>query len=233
MNRHAHAGKHCCPPVMHHHLVCRHQIEVEVWPASAEVYFADERYIDAINTQARFEATVYNAPNNGVTWQVNGIGGGPGKGVIDPSGLYTAPPKGDIPHGHTDIIIATANADPTRRACAKVTLVGHGPEEKPVAGLEIYPQTAYLYYQGGADAHNQYIDPSNKHQQFGTVISNTSSTGVIWSVTGAGSIDSNGFYTAPGSGFSPAFATVHANLGSIGATARVILLNYFWPGIVP
>ncbi len=236
MNWPAYTRKHCCHPVVHHQVTCIHQIEVEVQPASAEVYFADERYVDAINTQVRFEATVYNAPNNSVTWQVTDISGGPGKGTIDPSGLYIAPPKDGVPHGHTDIIIATVKADPTRRAYAKVTLVGRGPEPEPVAKLEIYPQVAYLYYQDGAGVHNQYIDPSNKHQQFSTIIKNTSLTGVTWSVTGAGSINSDGFYTAPYSGFSPAFATVQVYLtldSSIKAVARIILLNYSWPGIVP
>lgn len=232
----AYARKHCCHPMVHHQVTCRHQIEVEVQPASAEVYFADERYVDAINTQVRFEATVYNAPNNSVTWQVTDISGGSGAGTIDPSGLYIAPPKGGILHGHTDIIIATVNADPTRRAYAKVTLVGHGPEPEPVAKLEIYPQITYLYYQEGAGVHNQYIDPSNKHQQFSTIINNTSLTDVTWSITGVGSINSDGFYTAPNSGVSPTVVMVQAQLtlaSSIKTMARIILLNYSWPGIVP
>jgi len=235
MNWLRHSGGPYCHPVIHHHVVCRHQIEIDVHPAAAEVYFADERYIDAINTQQRFTATVYNAPDNGVTWQVTDLAGGPGAGTIDPSGLYVAPLKGSIPHGHTDIIIATAKSDPTRRAYAKITLIGHGPEPQPIPKLEIYPQFAYLYYQDGAGVHNQYIDASNKHQQFRPLIKNTPLTDITWSITGVGSI-SDGFYTAPNSGSSPASVTVRAEMtldSSINATARIILLNYFWPGIVP
>lgn len=224
----------CRQPVVHHQVVCRHQVEIDVFPAAVEVYFADERYVDAINTQQRFTATVYNAPDNGVIWQVTDVTGGPGAGSIDPSGLYLAPPKGSIPHGHTDLVIATAKAYPTRRAYAKVTLVGHGPEAAPVAKLEIYPKVAYLYFQDGE--HNRYIDASNKRQQFTPLIRNTALTNVSWSITGVGTIDAAGMYTAPWSGGSPAFVTVQAKLtldNSVTDTARIILLNYSWPGIVP
>jgi hypothetical protein len=212
--------------------VCRHQIEVAVEPAHADVYFADERYINPINTQARFEATVLNAPNNGVIWQVVNIGGGPGAGTIDPSGLYTAPPKGTIPSGYTDIIVATAKADPTRRAYAKVTLVGFGPEPAPEPVLEIFPKVAYLYYRDGTGTDNSYIDISNKALQFRTVIKNTASTAVTWSVSGDGSIDGNGFYRAPDHGLSPVPVDINAHLTAdpgVSDKARIILINYHWP----
>jgi hypothetical protein len=223
-----------CQPVVHHHSVCRHQIEVELLPASTEVYFADERYIDPINTQIRFSAFVYNAKNNNVTWQVTDITGGPGAGTIDPSGLYLAPSKGSIPHGHTDIVLATAKTDPTRRAYAKVTLIGHGPEPLPTPKLEIYPQVAHVYYQGGYGLHNNYIDISNKHQQFRSLIRHTALTEISWSVTGPGSIN-DGYYNAPSSGSAPTTVKVHAQLthdSSVKSEARIILLNYYWPGIV-
>ena len=234
--RHPHYhGTHCCHPVVHHHVVCRHQIEIEVTPENTEVYFADERYVDPINTQVRFDATVYNAPNNSVTWQVTDITGGPGAGSIDPTGLYTAPPKGSIPHGHTDIVMVTANADPTRRAYAKVTLVGFGPEPVPTPKLEIFPKVAHVYYQNGLGTHNNYIDDSNKGLQFRTIIKNSPSTSVTWSVIGSvGTIDAAGYYKAPPPGFSPSPIQIWAHLThdpSITDKARIILLNYHWPGI--
>jgi hypothetical protein len=234
--RHPHYhGTHCCHPVVHHHVVCRHQIEIEVTPENTEVYFADERYVDPINTQVRFDATVYNAPNNSVTWQVTDITGGPGAGSIDPTGLYTAPPKGSIPHGHTDIVMVTANADPTRRAYSKVTLVGQGPEPSPEPKLEIYPQVAYIYYRGTNSApYNRYIDWSNKIQQFRTLIKNTSSTNVTWDMTGYGAIDNDGLYTAPYEGSNSATATIKAHLtsdSSVRDEAKVILLNYYFIGL--
>lgn len=221
-----------CHPVVHHHVVCRHQIEVAVEPAHTQVYFADERYVNPINTQTRFEATVLNAPNNGVIWQVTSIGGGPGAGVIDPSGLYTAPPKGTIPSGYTDIIVATAKADPTRRAYAKVTLVGFGPEPAPEPVLEIFPKVSYLYYRDGTGTDNSYIDISNKALQFRTIIKNTASTAVTWSVSGDGSIDVNGFYRAPDHGLSPVPVDISAHLTAdpgVNDKARIILINYHWP----
>lgn len=234
--RHPHYhGTHCCRPVAHHHVVCQHQIEIEVTPENTEVYFADERYVDPINTQVRFDATVYNAPNNGVIWQVTDITGGPGAGTIDPTGLYIAPPKGSIPHGYTDVVIAIAKADPTRRAYSKVTLIGQGPEPLPEPKLEIYPQLAYIYYRGTNSApYNRYIDWSNKIQQFRTIIKNTSSTNVTWDMTGFGTINNDGLYTAPYEGSNSATATIKAHLSSDSSVrdeAKVILLNYYFIGL--
>lgn len=219
---------HACETV-HHHIICRHQIEIEILPASAaEVYFADERYADPVNTQHRFQAIVYNAPSSGVEWQVSDINGGPGAGNIDTTGLYTAPPKGALAHGHTDIVIANATDDPTRRAYAMITLVGHGPEPPLQPELAIYPEVARLYYQSGA--HNAYIDVSNKMQQFRIAFRHTPLSNVIWS----GGI-SDGLYITPASGASHATITVQAHLAadsSVKAEAKVILLNYIWSGIV-
>ena len=230
-------GTPTCHPVVHHHVVCRHQIEIEITPENTEVYFADERYVNPINTQVRFDATVYNAPNNSVIWQVSNSTGGPGAGSINPTGLYTAPPKGSIPHGHTDIVIATAKADPTRRAYSKVTLVGLGPEPPPQPKLEIYPQVAYIYYRGTDNTpqvYNRYIDFSNKMQQFRTIIKNTASTNVTWDMIGYGSINNDGVYLAPYEGPNGASATIKAHLtsdSSVKDEAKVILLNYYFIGL--
>ena len=231
-NTHGHHCHHC---VVHHHIICRHQIEIDVYPPSAEVYFADERYIDAINTQVRFQATVYNAPSNGVTWQVMNTSGGPGLGSIDPTGLYTAPAKGLIPSGHTDIVVVTARHDPTRHAIAKVTLIGHGPEPAPQATLEIFPKLSHVYYQNSSGTYNRYIDTSNKHQQFRSIIRHSNSDAITWSISGAGNINGAGFYRAPPPGPSPSQVEVQAQLTgdpTVTATARIILMNYHWPGIV-
>ncbi len=226
----------CHPPVVHHTVVCRHQVEVEVLPAAAEVFFADERYTNPWDTQIRFKAVVYNAPTSDVTWEVTDLGGGPGAGSIDTSGLYTAPPKGALTHGHTDIVVATAAADPMRRAYAFVTLVGLGPEPEPDPTLEIFPHTATLYYHQGHD--NQYIDTSNKSHRFRALLKYTPLTGVEWSING-GSWTPDGlyfFYQTPNSGSSPATATVRARLtgdSSVQDEVEITLLNYEWPGIKP
>lgn len=227
---------HRCDPVIHHHVVCRHQVEIEVEPAQVDIYFADEQNVDPINTQVRFTAHVFNAPNNGVNWHVVNLAGGPGAGTIDASGLYLAPPKGTLLHGHTDLVIATAKADPRRRAVAKVTLIGEGPEAEAEPVLEIYPSVTHLYYQGGTMAHNRYIDVSNKHQQFRTLVRNSPNPAVTWAVIwGPGSIDADGLYSAPHEGSAPNVVRIQAQLNydaSVTAEARVVLLNYSWPGIV-
>jgi hypothetical protein len=214
-------------------VICRHRIEVGIHPATAEVCFLDERHADPVNTQVRFTATVYNSPSGDVIWTVTDISGNPGAGSIDPTGLYLAPPKGGIPHGHTDIVTATSVDDPMRKAQARVVLIGRGPEPTPAAKLEIYPKTVYLYYQAGH--HNSYIDPSNKMQQFRHIIRNTDLTEVVWSITGSGSIGSGtGLYAAPNSGSNGSVATVSAHLKndtSVKDEAKVILINYDWPGI--
>jgi len=228
----------CRLHAVHHHVQCRHQIEIEILPAATEVYFQDERFTDAVNTQTRFEASVFNAPTNNAHWSVTGITGGPGAGTIDPSGVYTAPPKGGILSGHTDIIVAAAVDDPMRKAYARVILVGRGPEPRPVPKLDIYPKQAYLYYRddaGYAHIYNSYIDTSNKIQQFRAAIRNSSLTAVTWSVpAGSGEINPGGVYTAPASGTSPAYATITAVLNGTSAKneAKIILLNYTWPGII-
>ena len=225
----------CNPRIVHHHVICQHQIEIEIQPATVDVYFADERYIDPVNTQTRFQAVVYNAPNHSVSWQVLNINGGSGVGSIDSSGLYKAPPKGSLLNGHTDIVFAYVTADPTRRAYASVTLVGLGPEPKPDSELQIFPQVSKLYYQQGM--HNDYIDSSNKVQQFRTIIKHSPPTTVKWElIGGVGSINQQGFYTAPNFGSSPATLTIRAllnNDNSVKDEAKIILLNYSWPGIAP
>ena len=78
---------------VYHHIVCRHQVEIEVWPPRAEVHFRDDWTANVATTQVRFEAQVYNS-TQGYVWDVRDINGGPGQGTIDASGLYRAPPKG-------------------------------------------------------------------------------------------------------------------------------------------
>lgn len=226
-------------PTIIHHGVCQHQVEIEVWPSEAEVYFQDERDVDPVNTQVRFDTVVYNAPSGNVLWEVKDISGEPGVGSIDPTGLYTAPPKGEgvssLPHGMTDIIIATAVDDPLRKAFARITLVGFGPAPVPKAKLEIFPKQVYLYYPSGH--HNAYIDESNKMQIFRAIIRNSDSTTVAWEVNGN---------PAPGASQEPwyLYKTSYANTEKVTVKvslvgdlniqdeANVIQINYIWPGFV-
>lgn len=215
-----------------HHAICRHRVEVEVRPAAAELYFHDERWIDPVDTQIRFEAVLYNT-DTGATWQVLAPGGGPGAGTIDATGIYQAPDKGTLASGTTDIVVATARADPLRKAYAFVTLVGHGPLPAPAPTIEIWPPSRTLYYATGAD--NSYIDDSNKLQFFRAFPHNSAGGGVTWRVDGTVQPGNETFflYTAPASGATSEHSVSAEIQGmpEIIDTAKVIVRNYLWPGL--
>jgi hypothetical protein len=176
-----HRTNHCCGHFLHR-ITCEHQIEIEIFPASAEVYFADERYADPAMIQARFDVVVYNAPTAGVHWSVAAINGGPGAGSIDQTGLYTAPPKGALPSASTDVIIAEAADNPDRKAFAFVSLIGKGPEPPPTKQVLLSPKRCFLYDPIGNES--GYIDESNTLQVFRAIVSN-SDDGIDWLVNGA------------------------------------------------
>lgn len=216
-------------------LVCQHQVEIDIWPANAEVYFRDERFCDSANTQVRFDAAVYNAPHAQVQWEVHATDGGLGQGSIDSTGLYTAPMKNGLPSAYTEIITATAKADPLRRAYAQVTLLGHGPEPPPRPTVLLSPKRAYLYYRTGFD--NGYIDSSNRHQVFRALVANAA-PGLHWAINGPGTLVSNGSdmcrYSTPDSGSDGVTVIVTASLqtdNTVQDQAKVVLVNFSWAGI--
>jgi hypothetical protein len=225
-----------------HHILCRHRVEIEVWPPRAEVFFQDERYANPINTQVRFEAILYNVTVGGVTWEVRDLQGNPGAGSIDASGLYQAPPKGSLPSGTTDVVVAIATEDPLRKAYAWVTLVGEGPAPKPQASITLTPRSATLYYpenRAGHDDRNQFIDVSNTMQMFRATLRDSATTEVEWLVDGG--IKTNPapsslfLYEAPTSGSSGAVHFVTARIKAepgVAESAKVVLINYQWPKIV-
>lgn len=227
-----------------HHVVCEHVVAIEVWPAEAEVNFLDDRYVDPVNTQIRFNAVVYNSPSGVATWEVAAPNGGPGYGSIDARGLYTAPPKGSLPHGTTEMVIATAADDPLRKAIAWVTLVGLGPEPALKARVEVWPQQVSLYCRRDSSdgGHNEFIDVSNKMQMFRAQVHNSSSTDVDWyvQVGGGARVLSGGpepwfLYQAPWDGADGTVVHITAELQddpAVMGEARAILINYRWPGIV-
>lgn len=252
--RHAchHSRPPCAPLHIVHEVQCRHQIEVEVWPPRAEVYFRDERYVDPANTQVRFEAAVYNGASGRVAWQVLDLNGNPGVGTIDAGGLYKAPPKGspptDLPHGLTEMIVARAVDDPLRSAYAWVTLIGDGPLPAPVPRLEIAPKQTYLYYPDPSShlsspySNNQFIDVSNKMQLFRASLRDSPAATINWRINGTiRQTASDPFFLLNlltpalsfGSGPDGQVVRIEAELASvpaIRAEARVVLINYYWPG---
>lgn len=221
------------PEIMCRHIVCQHRVEVEVSPASAEVCYRDERFAHPFNTMVQFQAFVYNAPSNRVTWEVLDLAGGPGAGTIDAAGLYLAPLKGLHPHGLTEIVAATSVDDRFRRAFARVAVVGLGPQPKPAARVEVFPHRAHLYLPAGH--HNSHIDSSNTMQLFRAVVLHADPALVQWNVNG-GSTAATGpefLYTLSGSG-SPHTVKINARIpGSptVADWATVSVLNYDWPGI--
>jgi plastocyanin len=131
--------------------------------------------------QVQFMATVKNATNTAVTWQVNGTTGGTsGNGTITTGGLYTAPapaPPGPI------AVTAVSQADTTVSATAMVTIV------VPTGQLSISPSSVTVL--AGAT------------QQF-TATASGANVAVTWQVNGSaggsatlGTISTGGLYTAP------------------------------------
>ncbi|WP_421994967.1 hypothetical protein [Reyranella sp.] len=216
---------------VYHHVVCRHQVEIEVWPPRAEVNFRDDWTANVATTQVRFEAQVYNS-SQGFVWDVRDIGGGPGQGTIDASGLYRAPPKGALASGTTELVIATSREDPLRKAFAWVSLVGLGPRPAKAAEVAIFPRRINLYYRQGAN--NDMIDDCNKRCQFEAIAFN-SGAAVEWLVNGALQAGTGPWflYQTPANG-GTAVVTVRARLQGSPAVfdeAKISQLNYDWPGI--
>jgi hypothetical protein len=148
-----------------------------------------------IGTQA-FTATVINATNTAVTWQVNGLTGGNATvGTISQTGLYTAP--ADAPSSGTVTVTAALATSPTNFASAKVSI-------KARIKVTVSPSSATA--QAGIGT-----------QTFVANVSNTTNTAVTWQVNGAtggnatvGTISAAGVYKAPASAPSPANVTVTA-----------------------
>lgn len=88
-------------------------VTITLAPGSAQV---------PISTTVQFTATVTNASNSGVTYQVNNVtGGNSTTGTINTSGLYTAPAT--VPNPNTVEIEAISQQDTSQKATASVTIV--------------------------------------------------------------------------------------------------------------
>jgi hypothetical protein len=126
--------------------------------------------------------------SSSVTWSVNGpTGGNQTLGIIDATGLYTAP--SNPPNPNTVTITATSLADATKSGSTKV-VVGTTPFH--ITGISINPTSVSLATAGT--------------QQFSSVVQGTGTfdSSVVWSAAGvlggntfSGTISPTGFYTAP------------------------------------
>jgi hypothetical protein len=217
-----------------HHVTRRHRAEIEVWPARAVAAFQDERAANPADTCVRFEATVLNACNRAVRWDVLAPGGGPGAGSIDESGLYSAPAFAGGLAGHTDVVVATLVEDPLRTAYAWVTLVGRGPWPVAAPRIELRPKTVVLYYPSGHD--NAFIDASNTMQSFRAQIRDSTTNTVEWRVDGIVQPGETGelfLYRVFGAGAVKKVRIEARIAGVAGAAdrAEVTQINYDWPGL--
>jgi uncharacterized protein YjdB len=131
----------------------------------------------------QFTATVKNASNDTVTWEVNGVAGGTSNtGTITTTGLYTAP------FTSTSVTVAAVSvADTSQSASASVTVA---------APISISPSTAAVSLSGTV--------------QFTATVTFSTNTAVTWQVNGVnggnaslGTVSTSGLYTAPASAPNP------------------------------
>ena len=168
-------------------------VTVSISPSSTQI---------AAGASVPFIATVQNATNLAVSWQVNGIPGGNSfVGTITASGAgtatYMAPASVSAPLMVT--VSAVSQADTTKAASATVTI-------QPLPGAQVNVSPANPDIVAGASL------------QFSATVQNGPQA-VIWEVDGIelgnsaiGFINSSGFYTAPATIPSPPVVNVTAIL---------------------
>ncbi len=128
----------------------------------------------------QFAAAVGNAANTGVTWTLSG------PGTLSSSGLYSAP--GMLATPATASVKATSLADPTKSMTITFNI--------PAVTVVVLPKTATVIL--------------GDTKQFTATVTNAMNILVTWTVTGPGSINSYGLYSAPTTLTTPATATVTA-----------------------
>lgn len=147
------------------------------------------------SAQQQFTATVRNASNTSVSWQIDGTAGGSSAlGTISSSGLYTAP--AGVPNPDTVTVTAVSQANPAKSSSTTVTILA-------AAKVAISPLSPT------ANAGTQL--------QFTATTHNLGTAAVTWQVNGLaggnstlGTISSSGLYTAPANVPAPDSVTVTA-----------------------
>ena len=163
-------------------------VTVTVAPTSANLL---------LGASQQFSATVSNAANQSVTWNVNGILGGSALvGTISATGLFTAPQI--LPEPASAVVQAVSQADSAASATVPVTITSD-------VAISVTPSSAGVEL-GAIQSFVAHI----------TSAGNPNSA-VTWTVAGigcvtsaCGTIDANGDYTAPRILPSPAAVTVSA-----------------------
>jgi hypothetical protein len=180
---------------------------------------------------SQFSASVSNATNSDVIWEVNSVVGGNSQfGTISTGGLYTAPsavPASAVriaantaPTSATVVITAAAAANTSASANATVTILA-----PPI--VSISPSGALSLYVSAT-------------QQFTSTVANSSNTAVNWQVNGVtggsastGTISTSGLYQAPATVPSPSSVTVKAvSVADANASASATVTIQQLPPVV-
>lgn len=169
-----------------------------------------------LNTGAQqtFKASISGTNNTAVQWSVSGYGcAGATCGTITSGGIYIAPST--APNPSFVFVTATSVADSTQSSSAMVTIVQQ-------IAVSISPTSAQVAVGG--------------RQQFTAQVTGTTTTGVTWSVAGAGcsgsacgTVSSTGLYTAPSAVPNPAHVTVTAIANADGKTAASATVTIILP----
>jgi outer membrane protein assembly factor BamB len=122
-----------------------------------------------VGSSVKLNATVQNAADPSVAWEVDG---GPSNGTVSPDGIYTAPDT--LPNANVTVR-AKSRADPTKSG---VVLLQTG--DAPVVSVAPGEVTMVV----------------GETIQFHASVSNSDDQRVVWSVEGPGTITQDGWFTA-------------------------------------
>jgi len=166
-------------------------------PPAVSVTVSPKTVSVAVSATQQFSATVANATNTAVTWQVDGVAGGDSThGTISAGGLYTAPVG--VPSPADVTVTAVSVEDTSKSDSATVTVTA-----APVVTVTVSPKTASVQI--------------TQTKQFSAAVTGTGNTAVTWQVNSVdggdsthGTISNTGLYSAPAAVPSPATVTVTA-----------------------
>jgi hypothetical protein len=158
-----------------------------------------------LGASQQFAATVTNAANTAVTWQVNGVSGGSSAtGTIDATGRYTAPATLSV-SPTTFTVTAVSAQDLATSSAAQVTVADAN-------SVAVYPRRAALTL--------------SQSQQYSAIV--LSGATVNWSVDGVvggngvvGTISAAGLYVPPATAGAHTVTATNASNPSFSATATV------------
>ncbi len=154
--------------------------------------------------QVQFQATVENASSSAVSWQVNGAAGGNTTvGLIDSTGLYTAP---SVPPSQPTVpVTAVLQSDPTKSGSASVTIQSLSAYTGP---LVISPALSSV--------------TTSQSLQLQILTPGISNSDVSWTATG-GAISASGLFTPPST---PGAYIIIASLGNATKSATVEVTGF-------